>query len=242
VNILWKSILKSPYKLKNPNFPKRKTGTYYKEGQPQFDEKIVETIYQGNQEGGSSEYWSTNIYESIPYALFGSTGGDFRITGKPIINVAELTEDEVELFYDFNDTTMMTGKEHIRLGGTGSENKIEFEVMPTNEFNKYYNIFKGNLISADVLTTASAKAVATAISVDSLFEYKIFDITKDELEQGLDTFPKLFDNLNTSEQISKNDMDMFIGNAVGVSMKQPKELFLLLLQLRLLEIKYGIGG
>jgi hypothetical protein len=37
-------------------------------------------------------------------------------------------------------------------------------------------------------------------------------------------------------------MDMFIGNAVGVSMKQPKELFLLLLQLRLLEIKYGIGG
>jgi len=202
----------------------------------------VETIYQGNQEGGSSEYWSTNIYESMPYALFGSTGGDFRITGKPIINVAKLTEDEVELFYDFNDTTMMTGRQHIMLGGTGSENKVDFEVMPTNEFNKYYTIFKSNLIAADVLTTASAKAVATATNIDSLFGYKIFNITKDELEQGLDTFPKLFNNLSTSEQISKNDMDMFIGNAVGVSMKRPKELFLLLLQLRLLEIKYGIGG
>ena len=242
MNILWKNILKSPYRLKNPNFDERETGSYWQEGLPKFDEKIVETIYQGNQEGGSSEYWSTNIYESMPYALFGSTGGDFRITGKPIINVAKLTEDEVELFYDFNDTTMMTGRQHIMLGGTGSENKVDFEVMPTNEFNKYYTIFKSNLIAADVLTTASAKAVATATNIDSLFGYKIFNITKDELEQGLDTFPKLFNNLSTSEQISKNDMDMFIGNAVGVSMKRPKELFLLLLQLRLLEIKYGIGG
>ena len=242
MNILWKSILKSPYKLKNPNFPKRKTGTYYKEGQPQFDEKIVETIYQGNQEGGSSQYWSTNIYESMPYALFGSTGEDFRMSGKPIINVAKLTEDEVELFYDFNDTTMMTGKEHIRLGGSGSENKVEFEVMPSNEFNKYYNIFKGNLITADVLTTTSAKLGATHFNIDELFKTKMFDATKDQLQEGVDTFLKLFDNVNTSEKISKSDMDMFIGNAVGVSINQPSGLFALLLQLRLLEIKYGIGG
>lgn len=239
---VWKDILKSPYKLTNPNFPKRETGGYWQAGLPKFNEKIVETIYQGNQEGGSSEYWSTNIYEAMPYALYGSTGGNFRMSGKPIINVAKLTEDEVELFYDFNDTTMMTGKQHIMLGGTGSENKVEFEIMPINEFNKHYNIFKSSLINASPLFTTSAKDVASSVNSDDLFTYDIFDVSKDELQKALDTFDKLFNNLNSSEQIPKSDMDMFIGNAVGVSIKKSKGLFLLLLQLRLLEIRYGIGG
>jgi len=39
VNILWKNILKSPYRLKNPNFDERETGSYWQEGLPKFDEK-----------------------------------------------------------------------------------------------------------------------------------------------------------------------------------------------------------
>ena len=239
---MWKDILKSPYKLTNPNFDERETGGYWQAGLPKFDEKIVETIYQGNQEGGSSEYWSTNIYEAMPYALYGSTGGNFRMSGKPIINVAKLTEDEVELFYDFNDSTMMTGKQHIMLGGTGSENKVEFEVMPVSEFNKHYNIFKSSLINASPLMTTHAKTIARSIDGDNLFSYDIFDVSKNELQKALDTFDELFNNLNSSEQVSKSDMDMFIGNAVGISINKGRGLLLLLLQLRLLEIRYGIGG
>ena len=240
--MIWKDILKSPYKLTNPNFAERETGGYWQAGLPKFDEKIVETIYQGNQEGGSSEYWSTNIYESMPYALYGSTGGNFRMSGKPIINVAKLTEDEVELFYDFNDTTMMTGKQHIMLGGTGSENRVEFEVMPIDEFNKHYNIFKSSLINAQPSFTNSARQLARVLNPDKLSQYEIFDVSESELQKGFDTFDELFNNLNSSEQIPKTDMDMFIGNAVGISIKESRGLFLLLLQLRLLEIRYGIGG
>ena len=47
-----------------------------------------------------------------------------------------------------------------------------------------------------------------------------FDVSDSELEQAFDTFDELFNNLNSSEQIPKSDMDMFIGNAVGVSIKE----------------------
>ena len=128
------------------------------------------------------------------------------------------------------------------LGGTGSENKVEFEVMPVDEFNKHYNIFKSSLINASPLFTTMAKDVARSVDIDDLFTYDIFDVSKDELQKALDTFDELFSNLNSSVQIPKSDMDMFIGNAVGVSINKGRGLFLLLLQLRLLEIRYGVGG
>lgn len=241
----WEDILKKPYTMKNPNFPKRQS-KYFGGNVPDFDEKVVEVLYQGSQGVGSSEYVTTNIYEAMPYALFGSQGKEedphFRLSGKPIINITKKIKDNKNVYYDFNDSTAMTGREHNLQGGSSEEDEIEYEVMDDNLFNRHYRIFKNKVLTHNPMTTAQAYVFLEnniLNDIDAALKAVKYAATKDQVIRAIKGVRRL-ERTPIRGDIGGN-VDMFIGNAIGMPITDYRFLGLMMIQLRLLEMKYNIG-
>lgn len=239
------NILKSPYRMKNPNFPKRQSD-YFQGDVPQFEEKVVDYLYQGAQEGSSSEYWSTNIYEAMPYALFGSGGSHedphFRLSGKPIINRARKTEDEKNVYYDFNETTAMTGREHTRLGGTSEEDPMQYQTMPDDIFDRHYRVFKTAILRNNPLITQQAYMFLEQFVLNNMeqtMKHVNYEANEDQITRAIKGVKRLERNLVNRD--IDGSVNMFVGNAIGMNINDPNFLGLILIQLRLLEMKYKIG-